>query len=109
MGKDDESDMIQQALEEKSGLVESFMKLCRTLDSDHDGTLSHDEFVLLTKDPSMLAWASSLHLDVEDAEELFQMLSSHGNDEVDPESFVYGCIKVKGGARSIDLISLTYQ
>ena len=44
----------------------------------------------------MLLFASSLGLDVMDLQSFFDVLSAGGQRAVDVETFVVGCIKMKG-------------
>jgi len=54
----------------------------------------------------MIAFASSLELDVTDIAQFYSMLSCRGKYTVDVDTFVNGCIKLKGAARSMDLQGL---
>jgi len=42
-------------------------------------------------------------------QQFFNLLSSNGNKPVDLETFVVGCIKLKGAAKSMDLMDLVYM
>merc|ERR1712060_362779 len=68
-----------------------------------------EEFLVLATDEKTIAWAHTLDLDLRDAQTFFEVLSSNGKGTVDPETFVEGCVKLKGNARSLDLISLDHK
>jgi len=57
-------------------------------------------------DLRMYAFAKSLDIDIADAKQLFQILSNNGWRSVDIDSFVVGCIRLKGAAKSMDLMDL---
>ena len=58
------------------------------------------------EDPALQAFATSLEIEVNDLEQFFSILSSGGKRQVDLESFVVACIKMRGSARSMDLFDL---
>merc|ERR1712217_592270 len=57
----------------------------------------------------MHAFAKSLEIDITDAKQFFLILSGNGRRTVDIETFVVGCIKLKGTAKSMDLMDLMYS
>jgi len=49
-------------------------------------------------------------LDIRDAETFFKMLANiAGPNRVDANAFVEGCMRMKGGATSVDLACLSFQ
>merc|ERR1719401_3271473 len=54
----------------------------------------------------MIAFCSSLDIELLDVDLFFNVLSSNGRRSVDLETFVVGCIKLRGLAKSMDLIEL---
>merc|ERR1712050_69807 len=75
---------------------------------DGSGDISEDEFCRHLKDPEMVAFASSLEIEVVDVAQFFNIISGNGKYPVDVETFVVGCIKLKGLAKSIDLLGLIH-
>merc|ERR1712232_674926 len=57
----------------------------------------------------MVAFCTSLEIDATDVAQFFSILSAGGNRSVDVETFVIGCIKLKGFAKSMDLMDLTIR
>eukprot|EP00747_Dinoflagellata_sp_TGD_P099273 gnl/TRDRNA2_/TRDRNA2_167691_c1_seq1.p1 gnl/TRDRNA2_/TRDRNA2_167691_c1~~gnl/TRDRNA2_/TRDRNA2_167691_c1_seq1.p1 ORF type:complete len:124 (+),score=24.96 gnl/TRDRNA2_/TRDRNA2_167691_c1_seq1:174-545(+) len=55
------------------------------------------------------AFAASLHIDTSDLEQVFRLLSNDGRDSVDVDSFVMGCMKIKGTAKSMDVCALLHE
>merc|ERR1712039_540185 len=51
----------------------------------------------------------SLEIDASDIEHFFAAISLDGELSVDVETFVVGCMKLKGSARSMDLLSLCHS
>merc|ERR1711970_423080 len=56
--------------------------------------------------PRMRAFAASLGIEIADTNHFFALLSDSGKKAVDLETFVTGCIRMKGQALSVDLQDL---
>jgi len=98
--------MIREELERKSDYMKRAIELFKHMDQDGSGDISQQEFRTYANDPHMLAFASSLELQVSDIAQFYNMLSCRGKYKVDEETFVEGCLKLKGTARSLDLQGL---
>jgi len=98
--------IVQEMLNKRSSFTEKLLTLFKELDADLSGEVSHEEFCGHLADPRLRAFAESLELEVNDLEQFFSILSNGGRNEVDMESFVIGCIKLRGNAKSIDLMDL---
>merc|ERR1719183_2084415 len=79
------------------------------MDDDGDGEISYDEFCRHSEIPELQAFVSSMDIDITDAKHFFRIVSCGGKRHVDIQAFVDGCIKMKGMARSMDLLNLLYQ
>jgi len=95
------------------GKKEEYTKLILTLyqkmDQDNSGEVSKEEFMQYVDDPRMIEFASNLEIDVLDLEQFFDVLSAHATRAVDLDTFVDGCIKLRGAARSMDIYDLLIQ
>lgn len=65
--------------------------------------VNFSEFESHINDPSVQAYLALMELNSADAWGLFQLLGNDETNSVDVEDFVDGCLRLKGGARSIDL------
>jgi len=84
--------------------------LFSSLDTNGNGSLSFDEFMKCMSDYKVRSYFEMRGLAVKDAEMFFHMLSAVSDDaEVDIDTFVGGCMKMKGLALNIDLLSLHYE
>jgi len=98
--------VIQEELAKKDEYIDMLRGFFDAVDEDHNGEVSYDEFCKLLKEPGVHAFAASLQIDVTDARQFFHILSGNGRVPVDLETFVIGCIKLRGQARSVDLVQL---
>merc|ERR550537_2016635 len=79
------------------------------LDSNDSGTLTLDEFEKQIQDENVLTFLSTLELDIDQVRTLLMLLDVDQNGEVDIEEFITGCLRLKGGAKSLDMAILQYQ
>lgn len=100
--------LIQRELEHKSdyiGIVKAFFE---EIDDDESGDVTLEEFRKHLGNPKLRLFAESLDIPVEDAEQFFRVLSNNGAVTVDIDTFVVGCIKLRGYSKSVDLFGM-YQ
>merc|ERR1712217_156776 len=71
-----------------------------------DGQLSLQEFETIVRDPQVKHWLSSMDLDTSDARNLFAMIDVDKSNHLSFHELVTGVSRLKGAARSIDLLSL---
>lgn len=105
----DQQMIIQMELEKKGEYIDKLQAFYDEMDDNQDGQISYEEFCHHVNNPEMRAFATSMEIDVLDAKQFFCILSDNGRRCVDVETFVVGCIKLKGAARSMDLMDLVYQ
>jgi len=94
---------IQHELEKKAEYSESLRALFAEMDKDNDGLVTVAEFCSHLSDPILVAFASSLGIDMADAALFFSLCSSDGTGSVDLDTFVTGCIRLKGHPLTIDV------
>jgi hypothetical protein len=72
-----------------------------------DGDASWDEMVTQLQDEDAVRFMGALSIDKGDALRLFRLLQrSHGTSRVPVNDFIDSCVKLKGGAKSIDVVCL---
>lgn len=103
--KDDEV-RVQAELERKDEYVAMLQGFFNEIDDNGDGTISYQEFCRHVQDPKLHAFATSLEIEIRDAQEFFGIMSHQGAHPVDVHTFVVGCIKLRGQAKSVDLFGL---
>jgi len=101
--------IIDMMLEQKSEYIDKLQLVYDVIDDNGDGEISYEEFCKHSESPELLAFVSSMEIDIADARHFFRVLSCGGKRPVDIQAFVDGCIKLKGMARSLDLMDLVYQ
>jgi len=79
-------------------------KLFKYADNDGNGSLDREEFEKVVDDPMVRKWLSSMGLEVDDVDILFETLDG-GDGKVTADELVVGAGRLKGNARSIDLLT----
>jgi len=80
------------------------------LDTNENGLVTREEWLRMADTPEVRAYFEIADLEIRDANEFFDtVVSLTGSNEIDIDSFVEGCMKVKGGATSVDLQVLLFQ
>jgi len=98
--------ILQNVVQEKAKYFRAVRRLFAQLDKNADGGITHQEFEAAINDPSLRAVFDALEINAADAWALFQQLDSDGNNHVDVEEFLEGCMILKGPARSIDVVCI---
>merc|ERR1712032_538992 len=78
-------------------------------DLDGSGTISELEFEQHLDDARIRAHLRSMGLEVDEARGLFKLLDIDKSGEIGIDEFVFGCCRLKGGAKAIDLATLMYE
>lgn len=82
-------------------------RLMREADAGNvDGTISREEWRKLVSDPQIKLWLASMELDAGDADHLFTLMDQQTDGEMTLDELVGGVNRLKGAARSLDLITL---
>jgi len=107
--KDRDTLILDQRRKERND-AEQLRRLCLEMDADRSGTITWMELSEQLEDEAVATFLASIGLDIQDAETFFQILASiNGTEEVDIDTFVMGCLRLKGSATSIDMQSLVYE
>jgi Ca2+-binding EF-hand superfamily protein len=78
-------------------------------DASGDGQLDKKEFLALMKNQEVKMWLDSMGLDAADGEALFEYMDKDKNNNIDAAELVEGVSKLKGAARSLDLLMCLHR
>jgi voltage-gated sodium channel len=104
----DQDLVYQEKTRKRDKDVQKIREIFRSGDRDGGGTLCPKEFGALFKDPRMKVWLEHLGLDVAEVSGLFRLMDD-GDGLVTFEEFLSGCLRLRGGAKSVDLATLLYE
>mmetsp|Transcript_40100 Transcript_40100/g.114614 ORF Transcript_40100/g.114614 Transcript_40100/m.114614 type:complete len:669 (+) Transcript_40100:3-2009(+) len=100
----DQEHLIRVQLAHKDEYIRQLKKCFQTIDKHNTGLITYDDFCQHLKDPEVLAFVAMLEIELVDLQQFFAVLSNNGAQRVDLETFVIGCIKLKGVAKSMDMM-----
>merc|ERR1712048_1003827 len=83
--------------------------LFNDMDQDGAGTIGLEQIQSLLEDPRVQGYFTALGLDPNDTERLFKLIDDDGSGDVDVTEFLEGCLRLKGQARSKDVLTVPNQ
>jgi Ca2+-binding EF-hand superfamily protein len=107
-GKDVKATVLNE-LEKKDDYIKLLREWFMELDADGSGQITHEEFVAHCEDAKMTWFCVQLDIDIFDVSQMFELCSDGGKQHVDLETFVVACIRLKGAAKSSDLVELLHR
>jgi len=75
-------------------------------DVDGDGRIGIEEFRRVMEDQQVRVWLSSMELDFSNTDLLFSMVDNDGSGEITLDELVAGFGRLRGSAKTIDLMML---
>eukprot|EP00929_Paragymnodinium_shiwhaense_P102043 TRINITY_DN65249_c0_g1_i1.p1 TRINITY_DN65249_c0_g1~~TRINITY_DN65249_c0_g1_i1.p1 ORF type:complete len:673 (-),score=140.40 TRINITY_DN65249_c0_g1_i1:152-2170(-) len=99
--------MIMQKDRQIRNHLKKMTQLFKEADESGDGELSLDEFQNVMTDPRVRTWLAAQELEISDVELLFNLLDT-GRGVLSAEELVVGFARLKGPARSLDMLTLLH-
>jgi len=105
---DDDLMVVQKArmISRYQEKMSTFMKVA---DDSDDGIIERAEFISALSQKQVRTWVAAMDLEVGDLDVLFDFLDSDDGGGLTQPELVAGFTRLKGPARSIDVIGLTYK
>jgi len=100
--------VIQDKMKEKARYAEKLLDVFSAADTSGDGYVTWEEFEELIQDETASTYLTTLELDPASAKLLFSMLDD-GDNRVSVQEFVKGALRLKGQARSSDVVSIMHD
>lgn len=99
---------MAERLKKKNRDIENLSNLFHQADVDGTGSITMEEFTALLDSPQVRTWLSVLELEVREVDGLFQLLDN-GDGLISFEEFLSGVMRLRGGAKTVDLVTLLYE
>ncbi|CAK0866636.1 unnamed protein product [Prorocentrum cordatum] len=90
----------------KREFLKAMRKVFWELDVDEDGGITMEELRRRMQDPEIGAYFSQLGVDSDQVGKLFLLLDRDQSGSLDPEEFMFGCLKLRGAAKNLDVAVL---
>eukprot|EP00811_Abedinium_folium_P025316 NODE_3608_length_2011_cov_11.580679.p1 GENE.NODE_3608_length_2011_cov_11.580679~~NODE_3608_length_2011_cov_11.580679.p1 ORF type:complete len:580 (-),score=123.24 NODE_3608_length_2011_cov_11.580679:270-2009(-) len=104
----DDDLMVVQKTRAMNRHVEKMQLLIRHLDTSADGKIDRNEFMMVMEDKRLKTWLASMEVEVGNLNLLFDILDN-GDGKITLSELVRGMARLKGPARSIDLVCVSVR
>lgn len=101
--------MLRHKRKATANMKSKMNRLFHALDSDGDGKVTEMEFLEMCEYPDVKIWLSSLDIETDDLSTLFKLCDLNGNGVLSLDEVVSRLPRIKGSARSIDVLSLLHR
>lgn len=98
--------VVQSELMAKRDFLMAMRKVFQELDVDEDGGITVEELRGRMQEPEIGAYFSQLGVDSDQVGKLFLLLDRDKSGTLDPEEFIFGCLKLRGAAKNLDVAVL---
>jgi len=102
-------EMLRQAQEKKTAMVEMIGELFVQLDTDGSGKITLHELESHLYDDELQEYFCVLEMEPEEAKDLFLLLDVNSLGEVGINDFTNGCLKVMGAPKNLDICGCLFQ
>eukprot|EP00928_Gymnodinium_smaydae_P030979 TRINITY_DN22891_c0_g1_i1.p1 TRINITY_DN22891_c0_g1~~TRINITY_DN22891_c0_g1_i1.p1 ORF type:complete len:736 (+),score=99.75 TRINITY_DN22891_c0_g1_i1:158-2209(+) len=102
----DKEHVIACQLQNAERYAAELQDLFQSWDTSGDGNITAEEFEAQLEDKRVVALFQSLDIDAADASEFFSLLDRNGGGCVDCQEFIEGCIRLRGGAKAVQMAKL---
>merc|ERR1719272_973233 len=96
-------------MEEEQSNLNEIRAIFQRSDADHSGNMTEKELELLLNQPDFKMQMECLGIHPTEAHGLFKLLDGDQSGVVSIEEFLSGCIRLKGTAKAVDMITLLFE
>jgi len=100
---------IQAQMEEESSYINQLRVIFERSDSDHSQCMTEAELAKLMEEDDFITQLECLGIHPTEVHGLFKLLDDDDSGSVTIEEFLSGCIRLKGTAKAIDMITLLFE
>uniref|UniRef100_A0A7S2BI91 EF-hand domain-containing protein n=1 Tax=Alexandrium andersonii TaxID=327968 RepID=A0A7S2BI91_9DINO len=104
-----EDEVVECFTEDQRRTSEEVRRIFKEADVDNSGSLSFEELSRHLENPWVKAYFSGLDIDPSEAGIIFSLMDTSGNNSISIDEFVDGTMKLKGHAKSIDVLSIMFD
>jgi len=105
----DSDQMVRDEMDSVNASIAQITRVFRASDTDRSGSLDREEFQALLNNPQLVTLLQTVGVDTAQAQTIFRLCDSDLSGCVSYEEFIGGCLRLKGTAKSADMMTLLYQ
>merc|ERR1711904_756609 len=107
--RNNEEKIRQEQDKEQKRTLEHLKDIFKLADEDGSGDLDRGEFFRCLQNPEVEKKMKLIQLPMNEAKNLFSVLDADGQGSLSIDEFIGGCLRLKGSAKSKDLLSVQLQ
>jgi len=107
--RQDRDQFIRDEVEMTQSATHQLSQIFLAADRDRSGCIDKEEFEFLLCQHETVTQLKALGIDSVSAKTLFKMLDVDHSGRVSHDEFIAGCLRLRGNARSADMVALLYQ
>jgi hypothetical protein len=104
--------VLSQTLDQDTEHADRLEQIFRDADADNNGQVTWTEMRSHLEDPRVQAYFKTIGIDWWDLKTFFDLLHGANDDAetgIDIRPFVHGCMRLKGKAKSVDVMAMRYE
>jgi len=101
--------MLQDFMDNEDSALQSIKELFDEIDTDNTGEISEAALEELLASKRTQAYFQAVGVHVTKARGLFRLLDTDMSGTVSLEEFAIGCLRLRGDAKTVDLVTLMYE
>jgi len=105
----DGDQMLRDELETIEATISRITQIFMASDTNCSGYLDLREFEAMLNNPQLVAQLKMIQLDTSQALTIFRLCDRDRSGTVSHDEFIGGCLRLRGSARSTDMLTLLYQ
>mmetsp|Transcript_84379 Transcript_84379/g.149013 ORF Transcript_84379/g.149013 Transcript_84379/m.149013 type:complete len:198 (-) Transcript_84379:105-698(-) len=98
--------VIQSEMDRTDAFYVEMKKVFNEADTDSSGRITWEQFQNYLEREDVQAYFATLQIDMMETRELFRLLDTANAGSVTIDEFIFGCLRVKGLAKSLDLLRM---
>jgi len=107
--KNDRDYVVELEMESKREFLRTMHDLFEELDADGSGRISLPDLMTHIMDPKVNAFLRALDLNVFKVKDFFHLLDVNRTGDIDLSEFIFGCTRLRGEAKELDVAILQYE
>jgi len=107
--QNDRDEVIHAQLTSDESISRQLRDIFKQADCDGSGSLSLDELETHLSDPKVIKHFGLLGIEISEARSMFKLLDLSRSGNIGVDEFVFGCMRIKGAAKTVDLLTLMYE
>merc|ERR1712193_330034 len=107
--RNNEEKIRQEQDKEQKRTLEHLKDIFKLADEDGSGDLDRGEFFRCLQNPLVEKKMKLIQLPLAEARNLFEVLDADGMGSLSIDEFISGCLRLKGSAKSKDLLTVQIQ